>query len=314
MQGRLGNQLFVYAAARALQQKYYPNYKLHINFVYLKNLPEHIRQDSGWENSLKYFNITDAECMTEPLPRSSRPLSQLIVSFIIHRICMKLIPSSARQDFNDRFFCPLLCRTGIYSPRNSLRFIKPVPSRSKVIICNGGFQHAGYFDDIRDILLEEFTPLHDVLPENAGLLSGIQNSESVCVTIRRGDFLSEKLKATFNVCNPEYFYNAMREIRKEIPGCRFFVFSDDVDDVKRVMNFPFAVTYERGNDPVWEKLRLMYSCKHFIISNSSFSWWAQYLSRNNNKIVYAPRPWLWGLEQYEGLYLPYMRVIQCHKH
>ena len=80
-------------------------------------------------------------------------------------------------------------------------------------------------------------------------------------------------------------------MQKKLKDPTFFVFSDDIDWVKKNMKFPKSTYFETGDDPVWEKIRLMYSCKHFIISNSTFSWWAQYLSRNKKKIVIAPSRW-----------------------
>lgn len=43
--------------------------------------------------------------------------------------------------------------------------------------------------------------------------------------------------------------------------------------------------------PVYETLRLMYNCKHFILSNSTFSWWGQFLSASKNKLVVSPSRW-----------------------
>lgn len=80
-------------------------------------------------------------------------------------------------------------------------------------------------------------------------------------------------------------------MKQKVRNAKFFVFSDDIEWVKENMNFPEDSVFESGNDPVWEKLRMMYSCKHFIISNSTFSWWAQYLSRNSEKVVIAPNKW-----------------------
>ena len=81
-------------------------------------------------------------------------------------------------------------------------------------------------------------------------------------------------------------------MKEKLENPTFIFFSDDINWVKENIKIGECVCYyERGVDPVWEKLRLMYSCKHFIISNSSFSWWAQYLSRNENKIVISPNRW-----------------------
>lgn len=79
--------------------------------------------------------------------------------------------------------------------------------------------------------------------------------------------------------------------RNVIENPVFFMFSDDIEWVKNNIHTECVTYYEDGTDPVWEKLRLMSACKHFIVSNSTFSWWTQYLSANENKVVVSPSRW-----------------------
>ena len=312
MHGRCGNQLFRYAFARALQLKFYPNYHIDINYSHLTDLSEEAQIGAKFVNDLQGFNIKGVTYSTTHRIKLAS-FSQLILK-ALQKILNKIFPDKLFSLIDEKYLHPVFNRFGLYSPKSPSRYFEPLFSNSRNIFCACFGEHTKYFEDIGDILRDEFTPTHEPLTHNLTLLDDITNSEAVCVTIRRGDFLSPQYRTEFNVCNEEYFITAMKAIRKEIPQCKFFVFSDDVEDVKRTMHFPFEVTYECGNDPVWEKLRLMYSCKHFIISNSTFSWWAQYLSRNPNKIVYAPTPWHWDREEnWDGLYLPYMRTIECHR-
>ena len=132
--------------------------------------------------------------------------------------------------------------------------------------------------------------------KNAIFEECISNSESVCISIRGGNYLNPKVKKSLFVCDRIYFIEAVKRICSLTNNPKFFIFSDDLKWVKEYIclekEFPnLSFQYEDGTDDVSEKIRLMSMCKHFIISNSTFSWWAQYLGNYNNKIVIAPNKW-----------------------
>ena len=309
--GGLGNQLFRYAFARALQIKFYPDYKLILCTRAYRKLKDRPHQHINI-NTFQCLRINDVD-YTDKLPRDFSTFIKFCADKVRNHILHKLGYGKRTKFIDTKILQPISNIFGMYNPVIISEYIKPRRSYSKRILCNANFENPQYFDGIRDILLDEFTPKYDISDNKIELFDQITNSESVCVHIRRGDFLSPGNKAAFYVCNEEYFVKAMKTIHEEIPDCRFFVFSNDIEYVKQSMHLPFDVTYEEKDNPLYETLRFMYSCKHFIISNSTFSWWAQYLSRNENKIVYAPTPWHWCGEKWEGLYLPYMRTIECHK-
>ena len=157
---------------------------------------------------------------------------------------------------------------------------------------SGCFEDPIYFDDIRDILLSEFAPKRPLLEKNKRMMQDIQKTDSVCLSVRRGDFESNTdVKKLQSVCDRKYFEAAIEVIKKNIENPVFFMFSDDIEWVKNNIHTECVTYYEDGTDPVWEKLRLMSACKHFIVSNSTFSWWTQYLSENENKVVVSPSRW-----------------------
>lgn len=270
--GQLGNQLFEYACARQLQEKY--GGKIYLNTYEMRQNTPNFRL------ALIDFNLNEnVEVVSE------RPLKEANADNYSVKILRKFFP--------DLYF-NMMAKKGVFVWK-SARIYKPLPllneKLQKRIVLNGYWQSEKYFSDVAEILRMELTPKEPLQPQNEELYNKIKNTNSVCVTIRRGDFMNEKNKGTFYICDNTYFRNALAYIKKCLPDCTFFGFSDDIDWVKNNMEFPGEVYYESGVDPVWEKLRLMSACKHFVLSNSSFSWWAQYLSKSNNKIVVAPDRW-----------------------
>lgn len=89
-----------------------------------------------------------------------------------------------------------------------------------------------------------------------------------------------------NLSETDYYERAMAMF----PNEKFIVFSDDPEWCKEKWKDNSNVqVMEKGNEI--EDFNLLASCKHFIIANSTFSWWAAYLCPNETKKIIAPRQW-----------------------
>jgi hypothetical protein len=146
--------------------------------------------------------------------------------------------------------------------------------------CNfyGYWQHPRYFADILPQLKKEFVVKKEFhTTEYTKLRRKITGCESVSIHIRRGDYI----KINGHHLLPLQYY---KEALKLVEG-PLFIFSDDIPWCKEY----FKGTFVEVED--YLSLELMKLCKHNIIANSTFSWWAAYLNENPNKIVISPEQW-----------------------
>ena len=145
---------------------------------------------------------------------------------------------------------------------------------------------------MRQVLIKEFVPKRNPLKANKKLYNEIENTNSVFLGVRRGDYLTGNNRKLFHVCTADYYRNAIQLMSEKVSNPTFFIFSNDIAWVKENIDMTgYRVYYEPENNPVWETFRLMANCKHFIISNSTLHWWAQYCSGNNDKVVICPNRW-----------------------
>ena len=286
--GRLGNQMFAYAYARKLIEARGHRDELCLGFRIMNGEDASL----GFTDELHNFNVLPYTATRKRITSVMGSPMQKLVSwlFLIDRkIEMELLDRQVHRI--ERKWWPLFDRVALhYSFANEYMYRLP---QQKTVLTAGFFQNQRYFADIRDILLKEFSPRFPELEHNKELYETIRSTDSVCVQVRRGDYISVAAnERIFNICDKQYFERAFQEIRKRVERPVFIFFSDDIQWVRENINTPEPCYYERGDDPVWETLRLMYNCKHFVISNSSFGWWAQWLSRNyKDKVVVSPSRW-----------------------
>ena len=158
----------------------------------------------------------------------------------------------------------------------------------------GYFQTEKYFSSIKALIKNDFTFRVPMDARNAAMHGRITGSDSVSVHIRRGDYVSNPYTNTIHgTCSIDYYRDAIAHIRSKVENPSFFIFSDDIEWAKQHLlpgEKAEFIDFNTG-EKSYEDLRLMSSCRHNIIANSSFSWWGAWLNGNENKIVIAPQKW-----------------------
>ena len=160
----------------------------------------------------------------------------------------------------------------------------------------GFFQSERYFIEIADKLRDWFSPRESLSGAADEMLARIQTSQlPVSVHVRRCDYLNPGTAEIHGIVAEPYYREALGRLQSAIGAeAELFVFSDDPGAAEQVLNFvPRSRLVHVRGDPnrPWEDMVLMARCRHHVTANSSFSWWGAWLNRAPDKIVVAPRAW-----------------------
>lgn len=264
VRGGLGNQMFQVAFATALAERFCVEPK------YI-DLSDNARVARSW--SLSCFGI-------EPQPIGMLNKARLGATIVLSRKLRFL-------GFDDL--------TGAVI--ESKDFSGPPNLNKPPRLVGGYWQGPAYFAE-HDAAVRARLRFPDI-PTSWKLLQPSHECPQVAIHVRRGDYVSDPVaRALHLVCDVAWYQGAWQRLRDEVCNCRALVFSDDPEWAREHLALTGDVQYVAGdpNQPAWIDLARMRECQHFVISNSSYSWWAAYLSTSPGKKVIAPRYWFRGVE------------------
>lgn len=286
--GGLGNQLFQYATYLYLS-KSYPDIKIGLDMFQYKYDQYH----NGIEYHKIFFcdnqdDIRKIECF-----RKKNKISKKYPS-LLHVISNKVL--GYKTFYDDSINTPI-------------KLNKVLLKYNKCIFA-GFYQNPYFVEEIESFLRARYKKEQNLGLKNENLLANIKNRTSVCLHIRRGDYVNISKYDVFN--GLLYYDNAIKYFNELNSNIIFVVFSNDIDWVKNNLIINNDVIYVDWNnhEDSYKDMILMSKCTHNIIANSSFSWWGAWLNENIDKIVIAPRFWFKGVKS-TNIVPSSWKIIDC---
>ncbi len=266
LMGGLGNQLFIYSMARRFAL--FNDAELVLDIVSGFERDFAFKRDYQLGGFKLQHRFATSEEMYEPYGFLRRGLTKKI-----------------------NIMLPLACKN--YIEQRSVCFDRRLLDLriNRSVTLEGYWQSEGYFMDIVDILKSDLE--FDFCPDkpNKILLERISNKNSVAVHMR---FFKEMAFGEYIGSSLDNYYSKAIELcRSELVEPYFYVFSDRPDFAKKIMErytnkFTVCDKNDTGEGAISD-LRLMAECNHYVIANSTFSWWGAWLGNKEGKIVICPR-------------------------
>lgn len=274
--GGLGNQLFIYAAAKALAERTGSHLVLDIHSGFR-------RDDFQRQFALNHFDVGYREA--NALERFEFPMGRGVR--YLFRTVNQYLPPQNRFYLSDLF-------------RQKKKFIEPLISYQPRAWSwmEGYWQSPLYFNDIRKTLIRELRVTSSLSEETIALAERIRGANSVCVHLRMlRHFLKGTEMESERKLGGQHYLKSMDYIAQSVDNPLFVCFSDAPHAVKsQLAAAPFDiifVTHNKGDERAHEDFYLMSQCRHFVLSNSTFGWWPAWLCQHPDSIVLTPPLNLW---------------------
>lgn len=254
LMGGLGNQMFQYAVARNLSLNHNVELKIDLSFLNNRNMGSNFVYR---DYDLNLFNI--------------KPDFEIDFS--------KRIVHSNQPHFH-------------YS-KSYIDSISNLLLEGNSVLLDGYWQSPFFFSEFEEEIRKDFEFINKVENETGEIkemLNLIESTNSVMLNVRRTDYLNTSFHGVMGM---DYLNKAKDIIEQKVENPHYFIFSDDVNWCKENINFEnmTLVDHRYKGEKFGYYLQLMSKCKHFIIPNSTFAWWAAWLNTNDSKVVIAPKQW-----------------------
>lgn len=177
-----------------------------------------------------------------------------------------------------------MLRDGVMS---SLQDQLNLPADAKVLALDGYWQNERLLD--RSVVSETYGAIAQHLRaegESAVAQDILSEDDAVAIHIRRRDY------GHMGVCESSYYVGAIDFIRKRYPDSRLYVFSDEPNYAQQFLGSRYQGVTMVSSGGDLSDLYLMSLCKHFVIANSTYSWWAAYFAEGKGGVIVCPKEWV----------------------